>query len=73
MMIERLQKIQISDDLIEIVAISQFYECNACAWTDQSTYCKFTWLKGAEESINDYNDMVDTFQRIGFHCGIDPR
>jgi len=62
-MFDKLQNIYITDALIEMIAIIQFNECNNKNWLMQTNYVKSMWLKGAEKSLNDFNDMIDIFRQ----------
>ena len=69
-MIGKLQKVEASKELIEMVAKDEFSAYNKCDWESQDKYTKETYRDIAMEIIEDFNYAVDVFERVNMYCTV---
>jgi hypothetical protein len=62
-----LKKIEITDDLIMKIAREQFSIYNNKEILDEKReYIRVTWIKDAEDMLNNFNELIDIFKKINF-------
>ena len=68
-----LRKVKITDALVEEVAREEFMRCNDGEWEWENVggCARAEWLKGAEDGLDDFNDMIKVFKKIGIECSVD--
>ena len=69
-MIGKIQKVEASKELIEMVAKDEFSAYMELDWEIQNEYVKKTYHNIAREIIEDFNYTVDVFDRINMYCTV---
>ena len=69
-MIGKLQKVEASKELIEMVAVDEFSAYRKGDWETQNEHIKKTYRDIAREIIEDFNYTVDVFDRVNMYCTV---